>query len=94
MCHRSFEENEYVFIDHDHDCCPVPPRAQTRSCGKCVRGLVCFRCNTALGYIELYGELAYAYLAGPPAVSTSPGALTAGPRSIKATAGGRNQTYQ
>jgi recombination endonuclease VII len=59
-----FDEDQRIFIDHDHACCPVSPRAQTRCCGKCVRGLLCFRCNTALGYVEMYGELARAYLAG------------------------------
>jgi hypothetical protein len=31
-------------VDHDHACCPD----EGRSCGKCVRGLLCTDCNTGL----------------------------------------------
>lgn len=61
MCGTSFDE-AVVYIDHDHTCCPVPPNGLTRSCGKCVRGLLCYRCNTALGYVERYLAMAEAYV--------------------------------
>lgn len=31
-------------VDHDHGCCPG-----MRSCGKCIRGLLCHKCNAGLG---------------------------------------------
>lgn len=33
-------------VDHDHNCCPG------RSCGKCIRGLLCKRHNRIVGYLE------------------------------------------
>lgn len=34
-------------VDHDHSCCPGK-----NSCGNCIRGLICFSCNTALGNMK------------------------------------------
>ena len=34
-------------VDHDHACCPG-----NRSCGECIRGGLCRRCNLGIGYVE------------------------------------------
>jgi hypothetical protein len=34
-------------VDHDRTCCDK----RGESCGKCVRGLLCYRCNTAIGLL-------------------------------------------
>ena len=37
----------YVCLDHDHNCCPKKSR-----CPKCIRSLLCHKCNTGLGYFK------------------------------------------
>lgn len=45
-------------IDHDHECCPE----RRRSCGGCVRGLLCMQCNHRVGIVEQFGDAISAYL--------------------------------
>ena len=35
-------------VDHDHECCDL----RTKSCGKCLRGLLCEKCNLKISYLE------------------------------------------
>jgi hypothetical protein len=62
MCRRPFEDGQLIHVDHDHGCCPQ----KNRSCGKCLRGLLCHACNVALGHIERRYAMARAYLDSPP----------------------------
>src|SRR5215469_1757638 len=47
LCRRPFDDEHAWHVDHDHRCC-----RGDRSCGRCVRGLLCGWCNTMIGWIE------------------------------------------
>lgn len=36
---------DILYVDHDHACC----RQERKSCGECVRGLLCGECNRGIG---------------------------------------------
>lgn len=47
LCEDSFDvenDRKSIHVDHDHACCPGE-----RSCGSCIRGLACRRCNKGIG---------------------------------------------
>lgn len=45
ICHVAPDEGSSLHVDHDHACCP----GRKKSCGRCVRGLLCEDCNRVLG---------------------------------------------
>ena len=47
ICLSEFSDRRVPFVDHDHSCCKG-----NKSCGNCVRGLLCNLCNRALGYFQ------------------------------------------
>lgn len=38
----------YWCVDHDHACCP----SSDKTCGQCVRGILCGRCNSGIGHLR------------------------------------------
>ncbi len=56
-CYSPNNSKRAFHVDHDHNCCPGK-----RSCGKCVRGLLCSSCNTTLGHSKESIERLYALI--------------------------------
>jgi hypothetical protein len=64
VCQEKCKSTRGLAVDHDHLCCPG-----NKSCGKCIRGLLCSNCNRALGMFQDNPEIlnrAIAYLTSPP----------------------------
>jgi hypothetical protein len=47
-CSTDTPGKSYWAVDHDHACCPEAGR----SCGQCIRGILCARCNLTLGLVR------------------------------------------
>jgi Recombination endonuclease VII len=47
ICGNHETERQHLSVDHDHSCCPGD-----KSCGKCVRGLLCNACNNGIGRLR------------------------------------------
>jgi hypothetical protein len=48
LCQATQDSNERrMAVDHNHECC-----SGQRSCGKCLRGILCANCNRKLGFLE------------------------------------------
>lgn len=48
ICGSAFSMEKLPQIDHDHSCCPQAGR----SCGRCIRGVLCSSCNHGLGAMK------------------------------------------
>jgi hypothetical protein len=60
ICGGQTKDGRPFFVDHDHACCPGQ-----RTCGKCIRGLLCGDCNLGIGYFDddvARMEMAISYL--------------------------------
>lgn len=53
ICGLEFKSDHERHIDHNHTCCPKPDR----SCGKCVRKILCGECNRGLARFHDNAEL-------------------------------------
>lgn len=47
VCAICKEQSDKMHIDHDHGCCPGE-----KTCGKCIRMLLCDKCNRGMGYFR------------------------------------------
>lgn len=48
VCRRPDPSGRRLAVDHDHRCCPE----RGKSCGKCIRGLLCGPCNMSIGHMN------------------------------------------
>lgn len=74
ICGTTEPGSTYWCVDHDHRCCPMAGI----SCGKCIRGILCARCNHGIGHMRdnpMILESAAAYLRATSGSSSNTQAL-------------------
>lgn len=48
ICKKHIENfSKNLHVDHDHKCC-----SENSACSKCIRGLLCYSCNSLLGFAK------------------------------------------
>jgi hypothetical protein len=57
ICGKKELPHKQLHVDHDHKCCDVPryPDGSTKyhnTCGQCIRGVLCDKCNGNVGLYE------------------------------------------
>lgn len=48
ICRTANPGRTFWAVDHDHGCCP----GSERTCGECIRGILCKACNQGLGHLR------------------------------------------
>jgi hypothetical protein len=79
MYHDPFEDGQLINVDHYHACC----RGKNRSCGECIRGLLCHTCNIALGQDNRDRELEVMTVDIGAGQETSLPVIQVGPASLR-----------
>ena len=56
------EQAYQVHIDHDPRCCSREENPKIKTCGSCVRALLCKECNHAVGFFERYPQRVHMWI--------------------------------
>lgn len=73
ICGQANPDGRVLVVDHDHGCCPTQ-----KTCGNCVRGLLCTACNMYLGGLGEDIDRLAAMIAYLKSAQTGPSAGSAG----------------